>query len=55
MLEDYSTKLIQYCYGVMLMLIMGLYSRYINKTTYNSTSLSTFLQYKKNNALWKVC
>ncbi len=25
-LKDYSTKLIQYCHGEMLMLIMGLYS-----------------------------
>jgi hypothetical protein len=51
MLKDYSTKLIQYCHGKMLMLIMGLYSRYIDKTTSNSTYLSTSLQHKKDNAL----
>jgi hypothetical protein len=38
----------------MLMLIMGLYSQYINKTTFNSTSFFTFQQHKKDNALWKA-
>ncbi len=36
------------------MLIMGLYSQYINKITFNSTSLFTSLQHKKDNALYKV-
>jgi hypothetical protein len=49
--KSYSTKLIQYCHGEMLMLIIGLYSRYINKTTSNSTSLSTSLQHLKKNTL----
>jgi len=52
--KDYFTKLIQYCHGEMLMLIMGLYFQYINKTTYNFVSLSTFLQHKNDYALWKV-
>jgi uncharacterized membrane protein YqhA len=31
----------------MLMLIIGLYSQYISKITFNSTSPFTFLQHKK--------
>jgi hypothetical protein len=33
------------------MLIMGLYSQYISKTTSNFTSFFTSLQHKKDNAL----
>jgi hypothetical protein len=38
----------------MLMLIMGLYSKYNIKTIFSSTSLFTSLQHKKYNALQKV-
>ncbi len=38
----------------MLMLIMSLYSQYVNKTTSNSTSLFTSLQHKKDNTFSKV-
>ncbi len=49
--EDYSTKLIWYYHGEILMLIMGLYSKYISKTTSDYTSLFTSLQHKNDNAL----
>jgi hypothetical protein len=37
-------------HGKMLMLIMGLYFQYINKTTFNFTFFLTFLQHNKDNA-----